>query len=83
MKVLSVLWDAVLKAGPWHCFKAAGELGGLEALRQECRLKPNLDGQPNFWSALRRLRKSLAPPCFRICRGDAGQDMPGESVKLL
>lgn len=52
MKVLSVLWDAVLK---------------------ECRLKPNLDGQPNFWSALRRLRKSLAP-CFRICRGDAGQD---------
>lgn len=53
VKLLSVLWDAVLK---------------------ECRLKPNLDGQPNFWSALRRLRKSLAPPCFRICRGDAGQD---------
>eukprot|EP00435_Cladocopium_sp_Y103_P069929 s254_g34.t1 len=53
VKLLSVLWDAVLK---------------------ECRLKPNLDGQPNFWSALRRLRKSLAPPCFCICRGDAGQE---------
>jgi hypothetical protein len=27
VKLLSVLWDAVLKAGPWRCFKAAGELG--------------------------------------------------------
>ena len=39
-------------------------------MSQECRQRPNMDGQPNFWSALRRLRKVNVSPCFRMCRQD-------------
>ncbi|CAK9066666.1 unnamed protein product [Durusdinium trenchii] len=42
-----------------------------EAVLKECRQRPNMDGQPNFWSALRRLRKVNVSPCFRMCRQES------------
>ncbi|CAJ1339875.1 unnamed protein product, partial [Effrenium voratum] len=38
-----------------------------QAVLKACSRNPQLDGQPNFWNALRGLRQERKP-CFRVCQ---------------